>query len=73
VADPGLELDLGGEDLGRDGGAAVGIEALQHAFGLGDQDAPGVDEEQLLLDPDRQRRRGAEAVLAVRRLLPRFG
>jgi hypothetical protein len=66
VADPGLQLDLAGEDLGRDAPADLGAERPHHPLGGRNQTALTVDQQQLFLDPDRERRRGAEAVLGLR-------
>ena len=69
AADPRLQLDLGGEDLGADGLARGRVEALDHPLRVRDQPLHPVDQEQLFLDADRQRRRahrnGARALRLV--------
>jgi len=50
------QLDLGGEDLGADGLPRGRAQALDHPLRLRDQPPRRVDQEQLFLDADRQRR-----------------
>jgi hypothetical protein len=51
--------------ISRDALAGAGADLLEHFLAGGDQAAVGVDQQQLLLDAERQRRRGAEPVLAA--------
>jgi hypothetical protein len=70
VADPRLQLDLFGEDLRRDASSRGPLDPLQHRLARRDQPSAPVDQQQLLLDSERERRRAAElVVIAIGRRL----
>jgi hypothetical protein len=62
TADARLQLDLGREYLRTDSLSGRRVERLHHPLGIGDEAPPGIDEQQLFLDADRQRRRVAKSV-----------
>ena len=64
AADARLQLDLGGEDLGGHPTRHVGPDRLDHILGRRRQAAGVVDQKQLFLDPERERGRTTETVLA---------
>ena len=65
VTDPGLHLDLFGEDLGGDALRERAGDPLHHRLALRHQPPALVDQEKLLLDPERERRRAAEPVVVA--------
>ena len=67
AADPGLQLDLLAKISVETRSRCGAVDRLQHLSAAATSPQSRVDQEQLLLDPERERRRGAEAVLAAPR------
>jgi hypothetical protein len=65
VADARLQLDLFGEDLSGDPLCHGGRDPLEDRLALRDQPVSLVDQQKLLLDAKRERRRAAEVVVVA--------